>query len=116
MQYMLMIVGDEELAAKAHAEDMRNLMGAFIAYIRAMKEAGVMIAGDPLQPINTATIVRLRDGKTQVLDGPYADSKEQLAGYYLIDVPDLDKALEWAARCPGAAHGTMEVRPVVVFN
>lgn len=116
MQYMLMIVGDEELAAKAHAEDMRNLMGAFIAYTRAMKEAGVMIAGDPLQPINTATIVRLRDGKTQVLDGPYADSKEQLAGYYLIDVPDLDKALEWAARCPGAAHGTMEVRPVVVFN
>ena len=113
MQYMLMIVGDEELAAKAHVEDMRNLMGAFIAYTRAMKEAGVMIAGDPLQPINTATTVRVRDGKTQVLDGPFAESKEQLGGYYVIDVPDLDTALEWAARCPGAAYGAIEVRPVM---
>ncbi len=116
MQYLLMIIGDSELVAKAHAEDMQNLMGAFMAYTRAMKDAGVMIAGDPLQPVSTATTVRVRSGKTQVLDGPFAESKEQLGGYYLIDVPDLDKALDWAARCPGAAVGAMEVRPVVVFN
>jgi hypothetical protein len=115
MQYMLMIIGDQDLVAKAHAEDMHNLMGAFMAYTRAMREAGVMIAGDPLQPVSTATTVRVRDGKTQVLDGPFAESKEQLGGYYLIDVPDLDTALSWAERCPGAVYGAIEVRPVMMM-
>jgi hypothetical protein len=113
MQYMLMIVGDEDIVAKAHAEDMQNLMGAFMAYTKAMKEAGVMLGGDPLQPVTTATTVRVRDGKTQVLDGPFAESREQLGGYYLIDVPDLDTALSWAERCPGAKYGAIEVRPVM---
>ncbi len=115
MQYLLMIVGDKEPVDKAHADDMKNLMGAFMAYTRAMREAGVMIAGDPLQPISTATTVRVRDGKTQVLDGPFAESKEQLGGYYLIDVPDLDTALSWAERCPGAQYGAIEVRPIMVI-
>ena len=115
MQYLLMIVGDKELVDKAHAEDMQTMMGAFMAYTRAMKEAGVMIAGDPLQPASTATTVRVRDGKTQVLDGPFAESKEQLGGYYLIDVPDLDTALSWAERCPGAAYGAIEVRPIMII-
>ena len=113
MQYMLLIVGDADLVGKAHAEDMKNLMGAFMAYTKAMRDAGVMLEGDPLQPANTATTVKVRDGKTQVLDGPFADSKEQLGGYYLIAVPDLDTALEWAARCPGAPYGAIEVRPVM---
>lgn len=113
MQYMLMIIGNEDLVAKAHAEDMQNLMGAFMAYTKAMKEAGVMLAGDPLQPATTATTVRMRDGKTQVLDGPFAESREQLGGYYVIDTPDLDTALSWAARCPGVKYGAIEVRAVM---
>ena len=77
-----------------------------------MKKAGVYVGGDRLRPTSSATTVRVADGKTQVLDGPYAETKEQLGGYYMIDVPDLDAALSWAARCPGASHGTIEVRPI----
>jgi hypothetical protein len=85
---------------------------AYMAYTEALKKAGVWVGSNRLQPIGTATTVRVTDGKSQVLDGPYIDSKEQLGGYYLIDVPDLDSAISWAARCPGAGHGTIEVRPV----
>jgi hypothetical protein len=74
-----------------------------------------MKAGDPLQPSSTATTVRVKGGKTEVLNGPYAETKEQLGGYYLIDVPDLDAALSWAARCPGASVGTIEVRPIMAM-
>jgi hypothetical protein len=77
-----------------------------------MKTAGVMVGSNRLKPSGSASTVRIADGKTKVLDGPYAETKEQLGGYYLIEVPDLDTALSWAARCPGASHGTMEVRPV----
>ena len=113
MQYMLLIAREDAITTDAAPEDREKISGAFMAYTRALKEAGVMLAGDALQPSTTATTVRVRDGKTQVLDGPYAEAKEQLGGYYLIDVPDLDTALEWAARCPGAAFGSMEVRPVM---
>lgn len=115
MQYMLMIIGDKDIVAKAPPEEMQKMMGAYMAYTRAMAEAGVFVAGDPLQPDSTATTVRIRDGKTHVLDGPFAESKEQLGGYYLIEVPDLDSALSWAARCPGAAYGAIEVRPIMVM-
>jgi hypothetical protein len=74
-----------------------------------------MKAGDPLQPSSTATTVRVKSGKTEVLNGPYAETKEQLGGYYIIDVPDLDAALSWAARCPGASVGTIEVRPIMAM-
>ena len=77
-----------------------------------MKKAGVLVGGERLKPVSTATTVRVVDGKTNVLDGPYADTKEQLGGYYMIDVPDIDQAIAWAARCPGASTGTMEVRPI----
>jgi hypothetical protein len=83
-----------------------------MAYTEALKNAGVLAGVNRLQPASTATTVRVADGKSQVLDGPYADSKEQLGGYYLIDVPDLDAAVSWAARCPGASHGIVEVRPI----
>jgi hypothetical protein len=115
MQYMLLIAADEAGMAYASEEEGRAIMGAYMAYTQAMKEAGVLRAGDALQPTSTATTVRVRDGKTQVLDGPYAEAKEQLGGYYLIDVPDLDAALSWAAKCPGASTGTMEVRPVMTM-
>jgi hypothetical protein len=118
MQYMLLIHTDEARMREAMAAAQGaapEMMGAYRAYTEAMKQAGVLVAGDALQPSSTATVVRVRDGKTQVLDGPYAEAKEQLAGYYLIEAKDLDTALEWAARCPGAGMGTMEVRPVMVF-
>jgi hypothetical protein len=83
-----------------------------MAYTEAMKKAGVHVGGERLRPTSASSTVRVANGKTQVLDGPYAETKEQLGGYYMIDVPDLDAALSWAARCPGAAHGTMEVRPI----
>jgi hypothetical protein len=87
-------------------------MAAYKAYTEALKKAGVLAGSNRLRPISTATTIRIEKGKSQVLDGPYADSKEQLGGYYLIEVADLDAALSWAARCPGASHGSIEVRPV----
>jgi hypothetical protein len=77
-----------------------------------VNKAGILVSSDRLRPAASATTVRVADGKTQVLNGPYAETKEQLGGYYLIDVPDLDAALSWAARCPGASYGSVEVRPV----
>ena len=112
MQYMLLIYGDESARAHATKEQMGQMFAAYGAYTEAMKKAGVFKAGDPLEAASTATTVRIADGKTKVLNGPYIESKEQLGGYYLIEAPDLDSALSWAARCPGAQFGTMEVRPV----
>jgi hypothetical protein len=87
-------------------------MAAYGAYTESLKKAGLLLSSDRLKPVGTATTVHVNSGKTQVLNGPYAETKEQLGGYYLIDVPDLDAAISWAARCPGASHGTIEVRPV----
>ena len=86
-------------------------MPGYRAYTRALTEAGIMVGGAGLQPPPLATTIRQQNGKRQVQDGPFAETKEQLGGYYLIDVPNLDKALEWAARCPAAASGAVEVRP-----
>ena len=112
MQYMLMIYNDETEVATLPPEKMGPRMAAYGAYTEAIRSAGVLLGSNRLRPSATATTVRVADGKTQVLDGPYAESKEQLGGYYLIEAPDLDAALEWAARCPGASHGLVEVRPV----
>lgn len=112
MQYMLLIHANEAAYQARSQQEMSQTYAAYMAYTEALKQAGAWVAGDRLQPTNTATTVRVVDGKTQVLDGPYAETKEQLGGYYLINVPDLDAALSWAARCPGASHGTIEVRPI----
>lgn len=112
MQYLLMIYGDEAAMQNRSQDDIGRVVGAFMAYTEAVKSAGVLVGSSRLRPTNTATTVRLADGKTQVLNGPYAETREQLGGYYLIDVPDLDAALSWAARCPGAEYGTIEVRPL----
>ena len=85
------------------------------AYTQALADAGVMVAGDALEGVDTATTVRERDGETVLTDGPFAETKEILGGYYLIDVPDLDAALKWAARIPNVSYGSVEVRPVMVF-
>jgi hypothetical protein len=112
MQYILLLHGNEAGFAQMAPEQQQQGMAAYMAYSEALNKAGVMKGSNRLRPVATATTVRIVDGKTQVLDGPYADTKEQLGGYFLIDVPDLDAALSWAARCPGAGHGTVEVRPI----
>jgi hypothetical protein len=93
-------------------EQQEQGYAAYMAYSEALKQAGALKGSGRLQPTSTATTVRTVDGKQQVLDGPYADTKEQLGGYFLIDVNDLDAALSWAARCPGSQHGVVEVRPM----
>ena len=112
MQYLLMLYANEAGWSNLTKEQQQQGVAAYVSYTEALKKAGVHVGSNRLQPISAATTVRVTDGKSQVLDGPYIDSKEQLGGYYLIDVPDLDSALSWAARCPGASHGTVEVRPV----
>jgi hypothetical protein len=112
MQYLLLIYGNEAGMQSASKADMEQMMAAYGAYTQAMKTAGVMVGSNRLKPSGSASTVRIADGKTKVLDGPYAETKEQLGGYYLIEVPDLDTALSWAARCPGASHGSKEVRPI----
>lgn len=108
MRYMMLIHHDEEALAAA---PQKELWAAYAAFNEALAKAG----GQPglgLQPSSTATSVRVKDGKTNVLDGPYADTKEQLAGFFTIDVPDLDQAVAWAARCPSAQYGVVEIRPL----
>jgi hypothetical protein len=112
MQYLLLIYGNEAGMQSATKADVEQTMAAYGAYTQAIKGAGVLVASDRLKPSTSASTVRVADGKTKVLDGPYAETKEQLAGYYLIEVPDLDAALSWAARCPGANYGAIEVRPI----
>jgi hypothetical protein len=112
MRYMLMIFGNEANMTRATEATVTQMSSAYGAYTQAMRAAGVLVGGERLRPTTTATTVRVVDGKSQVLDGPYAEAKEQLGGYYIIDVPDLDAALSWAARCPGAQHGAIEVRPI----
>ena len=112
MQYLLLIYGNEAAMLKAPKEASSQMHGAYMAYTEAMKKAGVLVGGNRLQPTSAATTVRAPGGKKSVLNGPFAETKEQLGGYYLIEAPDLDAALSWAARCPGAAHGSMEVRPI----
>jgi hypothetical protein len=115
MKYMLLIYGNEAGMLSASKEAAGQMIAAYAAYTEAVKKAGIHLGSDRLRPSTASSTVRVADGKTQVLDGPYAETKEQLAGYYMIEVPDLDAALSWAARCPGAAHGTIEVRPLWVM-
>ena len=112
MTYLLMLYSDESSWDKLSQSAMEEGVAAYGAYTKSLVEAGALVSANRLQPISSATTVKTTDGKTQVLDGPYADSKEQLGGYYLIEAPDLDAAIAWAARCPGSGHGTVEVRPV----
>ncbi len=115
MQYLLLIYSDDAAMATASEAETGQMVAAYGAYTEAMAKAGVMVGANRLRPASAATTVRSHGGKTQVLDGPYAETKEQLGGYYRIEAPDLDAALSWAERCPGAAHGAIEVRPVWVM-
>lgn len=112
MQYMLMLYFDPSGWGTLTPTQQKQGLAAYQAYNDALSKAGVFKAGSSLQPPSTATTVRVTNGKTQVLDGPFVESKEQLGGYFIIDVPDLEAAIEWAARCPGASHGVVELRPL----
>jgi hypothetical protein len=112
MQYLLLIYANEAAWDSMTPAQQEEGVGAYFAYAEALSEADALVSSSRLTPSTSATTVRLENGKSQVLDGPYADSKEQLGGFYLIDAPDLDSAISWAARCPGAAHGIVEVRPL----
>ena len=115
MQYMLLIYDDESTWSSMSQEQQNTVMSEYMAYTQALRDAGKLVAGDALQPTGTAKSVRVRDGDVGTTDGPFAETKEQLGGYYLVDVDSEDEALEWAAKIPSARFGTIEVRPVVVF-
>ena len=112
MKYILMDYVNEAGWPQLTKDEKEHWLGAYRAYMEAMTKAGVLKDSNGLQPTSAATTVRVANGKTQVLDGPYADTKEQLGGFHIIDVADLDAAIAWAARSPTALHGVVEVRPV----
>jgi hypothetical protein len=114
MQFMLILNETaEDFARRADPAEAGAYWGAWTAFITAMRQAGIIVRGDGLQGPVTATTLRVRDGRRVVEDGPFADSKEQLGGYVVIEVPDLDTALDWAARAPSALSASVEVRPVL---
>jgi len=113
MKYILMDYVTEAGWPQLADADKVHWLGAYMAYVDAMKQAGVLVQGVGLCPTSTATTVRTADGRMQVLDGPYADTKEQLGGFHIIEVPGLDAAISWAARCPTSLHGVVEVRPLM---
>jgi hypothetical protein len=113
MKYCVMVYETQEDFAKRTNAEAQSYWGAYSAYGRALNEAKVAAGGQALQPSATSTTLKIRDGMRHVQDGPFADSKEQLGGFFIIDVPDLDAALEWAAKCPAAEFCAVEVRPVL---
>jgi hypothetical protein len=112
MQYLLMIYTDEAKALPADHAAPHKISPGYVAYIEAMQKAGVLVSGQRLLPSTMASSVRMVDSKVQVLDGPYAETKEQIGGFFAIEVPDLDAALAWARRCPASENGVVEVRPI----
>ena len=114
MQYVMLNYENADAFASRTSEQHQNYWGAWTAYIAALNEAGVMGGGEGLQPPDEAATLRVADGRRHVQDGPYADTKEQLAGFFILNVASLDEALQWAARSPAASGGAVEVRPVML--
>jgi len=112
MKYLLLNYMNETAMLNLPKEEAGRVHGAYMAYVEAMKKAGVLIGNNGLRPTSEATTVRAPGGKQTVVNGPFAETKEQLGGYFLVEVPDLDAALSWAARCPAVQYGAVEVRPV----
>ena len=113
MKYLCLIYGNEESRASYSKEDGDAMFGAYMAFTDDIQKSGHMIGGEALQPTQTATTVRVRNGKVSTTDGPFAETKEQLGGYYLIEAKDLNDAIQVAARIPGAKSGSVEVRPIL---
>ena len=116
MNYMLLIIGNR-VPDRVPAEEDPGLMEAFMAYHKAVSDAGVVVDSNVLDSFETATSVQVdKSGERIISDGPFAETREYLGGYYILDLPDLDTAIDWAARCPGARHGRIEVRPIQQFD
>jgi hypothetical protein len=117
MKYMLLLMGDEDRWQGLSEDELSEAMKAYEDYGRQVIDAGVFVAGEGLQPSSTSTTMRLVDGERVLTDGPFAETKEQLGGFYLLDCKNLDAALEWAEKCPAAAvGGTIEIRPVMDYE
>ena len=116
MQYLLLIYDNEKNMSQMSQSEGKKIMDEYFAFTEEITKSGKFVAGDALQPTHTATTVRVRDGKRLTTDGPFAETKEQLGGYYLVEAKDLDEALAIAAKIPSARFGSIEVRPVVVFD
>lgn len=113
-QYLLLIYGKESTWSELTPDQISAEMGAYFAYTQDLQKAGAYVGGNELHPIATAKTVSMETGKQKVVDGPFAETKETLGGYYLIETETVEDALAWAAKCPGAKYGRIEVRPVVM--
>jgi hypothetical protein len=116
VQYMLLIYGAEDGWESLSEDERGRIFQAYGAFTKELQDSGSMVAGDALESTQTATTVRVKNDETLTTDGPFAETKEQLGGYYLIEADSLDDAIEWAAKIPTAKHGSVEVRPVMVFE
>ncbi len=116
MKYMLLIYNDPAIEPAYGTPEFQTMMGGYFALNEKLKADGVIRGGEGLKGINTATSLKVRDGKIDVMDGPFAETKEHLGGYYIIEVVDLDAALKYAAMVPSAKHGTIEIRPLLDYN
>lgn len=116
MKYLLMICADEAADAKLKPKDQHEMMAEYGRFTEAAQQAGVYKGGEALHPTTSATTVQVRDGQTLTTDGPFAETKEQIGGFYLLDCKNLDEAIEWAAKIPHASLGSIEIRPVVDFS
>lgn len=116
MQFLCLIYETESLMATRSDADNGKIFQDYMAFTKDITDSGNLVAGDALQPTDTATTVRIRDGKTLITDGPFAETKEQLGGYYLLECESLDQAIEKAAKIPSAEYGSIEVRPIMVFE
>jgi hypothetical protein len=116
MKYMCLLYGEPDSGPAPGTPEFGEMLGEFQSSTEAMAEAGVLVDSSPLQPVHSATTVRVRDGQTQLSDGPFAEIKEQLGGYYILDCDDLDAAARWAAMIPSAKYGSVEVRPLMVMG
>lgn len=112
MKYMLLIYADPEGFAALKPAEAQAAMAAYEAFTAALENEKALIHSERLRPTSEATTVHVENGKPKVLNGPYIETKEQLGGYFLIEAPDLDAAIKWAARCPGSHHGSVEIRPL----
>ncbi len=116
MKYLCLIYDEEKTLAGMSKADSDAFMGEYFAFTESIKKSGHYVGGEALKPVHTATTVRIRAGKTSTTDGPFAETKEQLGGYYLIEAADLNEALQIAAKIPSARTGSVEVRPIEVFG
>jgi hypothetical protein len=115
MQYMIVILNDEKAAAKATVEQQKEVRSAYMKYTQELKAAGVLLAGEGLEPTSTGARITYKEGRRVVTDGPFSEAKEVVGGFYTIDVKNREEAVEWAGKCPGARFGTIELRSVMVM-